>query len=175
MSLLNIGFLNEAITEKKLTKPHEVLNHVRKRLVESISQQDQKDGMDGIILCIDQSNGSITYAAANNAPVVIRDNKILEMPFDRMPIGKGEKTDSFNTYALDLSKGDVVYLYSDGYADQFGGPLGKKFKYKQLNSLLAEISDLALQEQQERLNKVFEDWRGPLEQVDDVCVVGLKL
>jgi serine phosphatase RsbU (regulator of sigma subunit)/Tfp pilus assembly protein PilF len=175
MSLLNIGFLSEAINEKNILEPHEVFNYVRKRLIDGISKEGQKDGFDGILLCIDKKTNAITYTAANNAPIVIRDGNILELAKDKMPVGKGERTESFTTHNIDLHKGDSLYLYTDGYADQFGGPKGKKFLYKRLNELLRTISIEHIHGHGDKLETKFEDWKGPLEQVDDVCIVGIKL
>ena len=178
MSLLNCSFLNEAITEKKISKPNEVLDHVRKRSIESISQDGGKDGMDGILICFESSsNGMIkaTYSAANNNPILFRDNKIMELPADKMPIGMGERKDPFALNTIELKKGDTLYLYTDGYADQFGGPKGKKFKYKSLNELLQTINNKPATEQKQILNKAFEEWKGTLEQVDDVCIVGIRM
>ena len=92
-----------------------------------------------------------------------------------MPVGKGEKTDSFKLHKIEATKGDTLYLYTDGYADQFGGPKGKKFKYKALNDLLLANSAKEPNEQLLILNQRFSNWRGDLEQVDDVCVIGIKI
>ncbi len=180
MSLLNIGFLNEAVKEKGIEKPNEILNYVRKRLIESISNEQQKDGMDAILFCFETNFSNpllkkITYAAANNEPILIRDNVIIELAKDRMPVGKGEKADSFTLQSLEAKTGDVLYLYTDGYADQFGGEKGKKFKYKQLNELLLSTSTISSDAQKEILLEKFTSWKGDLEQVDDVLIVGIKL
>ena len=182
MSLLNMGFLSEAIKEKNIEKPHEIFNYVRERLITSISEGGQKDGMDGILICIDtslsvSSDGlrTVTYAAANNEPILISNNEIIELPKDKMPVGKGEKTQSFTTHEIELKKGDSLYLYTDGFADQFGGPKGKKFKYKALNELLLTIKDEPLNNQKEKLESTFTNWRGNQEQVDDVLVIGIKV
>lgn len=174
MSLLNIGFLNEAINEKNISQPNEIFNYVRQRLIESVSREEQQDGMDGVLLCLDKSNGQLTYAAANNAPVLISSNTINELPFDKMPVGKGVHENKFNLYGVKLAPSDVLYLYTDGYADQFGGPKGKKFKYKQLNELLLNIHTESTGTQKEKLETVFTNWKMGLEQVDDVCIMGLK-
>ena len=92
-----------------------------------------------------------------------------------MPVGKGIKTDSFETFVLNYQKNDSLYLFTDGYPDQFGGPKGKKFKYKQLEELLLQNESLSLDSQKEKLNTTFEEWQGNLEQVDDVCIIGIKL
>lgn len=175
MSLLNIGFLTEAINEKNILEPHKVLNFVRERLINSISKEGQKDGFDGILVCIDKTKNKITYAAANNAPILISNNEIIELEKDRMPVGKGERTEEFKLYTIDMKPNDTLYLYTDGYADQFGGPKGKKFKYKALNELLLAISSDNMISQKEKLNSTIENWKGDLEQVDDICVVGLLL
>jgi serine phosphatase RsbU (regulator of sigma subunit) len=175
MSLLNISFLNEAIIEKNILEPNKVLDHVRKRLIENLSQQGGQDGMDAILICIDEKSKTITYAAANNEPILIRDNKQIELPKDKMPVGKGEKTDNFTLHTIDHQKGDSIYLYTDGFADQFGGPKGKKFKYKKLNELLLSLSHENMEKQKESLDTNFIKWKGNLEQVDDVCLIGIKL
>ncbi|MFN6038846.1 MAG: tetratricopeptide repeat protein [Bacteroidota bacterium] len=186
MSLLNIGFLSEAINEKGIHKPGEIFDFARKKLVETISRDGQQDGFDGILLCIDQSNNSISYAAANNAPILIKQNpgastgtttkpELMELYADRMPVGIGEKKDNFKTITIDAKKGDLLYLYTDGFADQFGGPKGKKFKYKQLNELIFNIHNNTIRAQRDKLKNTFENWKGTLEQVDDVCIIGIRI
>lgn len=177
MSLLNIGFLSEAINEKGIELPNEILNYVRERLIENISKEGQKDGFDGILVCMEEENNviKIRYAAANNAPVIIKNGKCTELAYDRMPVGVGERKESFTMHTIDAIKGDSLYLYTDGYADQFGGPKGKKFKYKQLEELLISIHQQPLQQQSDILLQKFSDWKATLEQVDDVCIIGLRI
>lgn len=175
MSLLNIGFLTEAINEKGIEQPNEVFNFVRQRLIDNISKEGQKDGFDGILICIDKSKNSITYTAANNPPILIQNNSLVQLPCDRMPVGKGERKEDFKLYSVDINQGDTLYLYTDGYADQFGGPKGKKFKYKQLNELLVANCNRSLNEQNEIVKTIFDEWKGNLEQVDDVCVIGIRI
>lgn len=175
MSLLNIGFLSEAINEKGIEKPNEVFDYVRMKLTNTISKEGQKDGFDGILVCFDQKSNTITYAAANNAPIIITGGQIIETPADRMPVGVGERKENFALHTLDAKPGDILYLYTDGYADQFGGPRGKKFKYKQLNDLLLANASKPLAEQHSILKSTFENWKGDLEQVDDVCIIGIKI
>lgn len=175
MSLLNIGFLTEAINEKGIEEPSRVFDHVRQRLIENISKEGQKDGFDGILVCIDEISKTITYSAANNAPVLVSNDVYNELSADRMPVGIGERKELFELFTMNYKKGDVLYLYTDGYADQFGGPKGKKFKYKQLNELLLTVSAKPLVEQKIGLDNAYEKWRGDLEQIDDVCIIGIKL
>ena len=175
MSLLNIGFLSEAIKEKNISKPNEILNYIRNRIIGSIGNDGQQDGMDAILVCFDKVSNMITYAAANNEPILISDKQIVELAKDKMPVGKGERAESFTLHTIDYKTGDVLYLYTDGFADQFGGPKGKKFKYKPLNELLLLNSDLAMKGQENILENEFNNWKQNLEQIDDVLIVGIRL
>ncbi|MBK7127809.1 MAG: SpoIIE family protein phosphatase [Crocinitomicaceae bacterium] len=175
MSLLNISFINEAITEKNILEPHEIFNHARLRLTENLGKDGQKDGFDGILVCFNSAEKTITYSAANNAPLLFTNNGIMELKKDKMPVGVSEKKEGFTTYSLQYNPGDILYLYTDGYADQFGGPKGKKFRYKALNELIQTIAPLSMREQKEILNNTLENWMGSLEQIDDVCVIGIRL
>jgi serine phosphatase RsbU (regulator of sigma subunit) len=175
MSLLSISFLNEAIGEKNIVKPNEVFNYVRLRLIDNISKEGQKDGFDGALFCFNQDSGEITYTAANNKPVVVSTEGIRELESDRMPVGYGERKEDFKLHQLSLKKDDILYLFTDGYADQFGGPKGKKMMYKRLYEQFQNIASNPFERQPEILNDVFESWRGKLEQVDDVCVIGIRL
>ncbi len=174
MSLLNISFLNEAVNEKNIAEPHEVLNHVRRRLIENISQEGARDGMDAILLCYDKQNNLLTYSAAHNAPVLVRGGRGQALAKDKMPVGEGEKKESFTLRHIALQPGDCLYLGTDGYADQFGGPQGKKFKARQLEELLLSHHRQPMAEQERLLMTAFEAWRGSLEQVDDVCLIGVR-
>ncbi|MFN8115865.1 MAG: SpoIIE family protein phosphatase [Bacteroidia bacterium] len=173
MSLLNIGFLSEAIKEKNIEQPGDIFNYVRTRLIEAVNNEGQKDGMDGILVCYNKTTKEISYSAANNEPILVANNEISILEKDRMPVGIGERKKDFTTYKINAQDGDILYLYTDGYADQFGGPKGKKFKYKQLNDLLLEISAKSMNEQKEILTTTFSQWKGNLEQVDDVLLIGM--
>ncbi|MEO6303204.1 MAG: tetratricopeptide repeat protein [Bacteroidia bacterium] len=175
MSLLNMFFLSEAIKEKDILAPNEILNHVRNRLIEHISQDGAQDGMDCILICINKAENKITYAAANNAPILIRDNKMIELPKDKMPVGKGDNMSTFTLHQVDLKTEDTLYLYTDGYADQFGGLEAKKFKSRQLNEFLISVSEKPISKQAEILNNRFIEWKGDLEQIDDICIIGIQL
>jgi len=175
MSLLNIGFLSEAIKERNILEPGKIFDYVRSRLIETIGNDDQKDGFDGILVCLDINTKKMTYAAANNSPLIIRNNELIYLPSNKMPVGDGIKKELFDTFVLNYQKDDLLYLFTDGYPDQFGGPKGKKFKYKQLEELLLNNSSLDLQSQKDQLLTTFENWKGNLEQVDDVCIIGMTL
>ncbi|MES2514167.1 MAG: SpoIIE family protein phosphatase [Bacteroidota bacterium] len=175
MSLLNMSFLNEAINEKKIAEPNAVLDYVRERLIKNISKDGGQDGMDAILMCFDLETKEVSYSAANNAPILIREGAIIEYEADKMPVGIGVRNEPFKLFKMDVLKNDVILVYTDGFADQFGGPKGKKFKYKQLKENLIANHHLSLSEQKDNLISVFEDWKGNLEQVDDVCVIGIKI
>lgn len=174
MSLLNISFLNEAITEKEISQPNHILDHVRNRLIGNISQDGGQDGMDAILIRFSPDRKTFTYAAAMNRPVVIRNGEVIDLPSDKMPVGKGIFSDPFQLFEPEILPGDMVYFYTDGYADQFGGAKGKKLKEANLKKKLLAIASLPANHQKEELDNSFEEWRGNLEQVDDVCVVGIR-
>ncbi len=175
MSLLNINFLNEAINEKNITKPNEIFNYVRAELIDSISKEGQQDGFDGVLLCINTITKQISYAAANNKPLLISGTEMKQLETDKMPVGQSVKEGLFRLFNLTLNSSETLYLYTDGYADQFGGPKGKKFKINELNKLLHSINHLQMQEQKQKLIAHFDLWKGELEQVDDVLLFGIKI
>jgi serine phosphatase RsbU (regulator of sigma subunit)/rhodanese-related sulfurtransferase len=175
MSLLNISFLNEAINERNISAPNEICGHVRTKLIESISQEGGQDGMDGVLVCLDSDRKKLSFAAAHNAPILIRNNEVIEFEADKMPIGKGERTESFKQQTVDVKTGDIFYLFTDGYTDQFGGPKGKKFKYKQMKALLQSVCNQSLAEQKRILDAVISNWKGELEQTDDILVIGFRI
>ena len=175
MSLLNMSFLNEAINEEGAAYPDEILNFVRRKLISSISQEGGQDGMDGVLIRFDAEEGTLFYAAAYNAPLQIRNKQVMDLPADKMPIGKGVKEEAFRRNEIQCCKGDMIYLFTDGFADQFGGEKGKKFKYRQLESLAVRLSSLSIEDQKQGFETAFREWKGNYEQVDDVCLVGIRM
>jgi len=180
MSLLNINKLSEAVRQKQITRPDLVLNYVRQNIIEALnpegSNEECKDGMDAILCRLDRKNMRLQYAAANSNFCIIRRREIITLRADKMPVGKSHDDHipfSYNEVALE--KGDVIYTFSDGYGDQFGGPKGKKFKHRMLREILVKISELPLSMQKRMLEKQLEDWMGHLEQVDDVLVIGVRV
>lgn len=180
MSLLNISKLSQVINENKVTRPDLVLNALREEIIHVLSPEDaseeNKDGMDAVLCKLDLENMRLEYAAANNAFYIIRDHALITCKADKMPVGKGHDDRQPFTYnQVSLYPGDVIYTLTDGFADQFGGPRGKKFKYKALEELLLSVHQLPMDEQHRHLSKVFADWKGPLEQVDDVLLIGVRI
>ncbi len=173
MSLLNISFLNDGIAERNIINPNEVFNHARKKLLENM--EGQQDGMDGVLLCFEEGK-ELKIATAYNSPIIIQNGKAIELPADKIPVGSSPKeNESFTHQTIALQKGDMIYAFTDGYADQFGGPKGKKFKHKQLLELMLSIADKNIEEQKDKLGITFNDWKGDLEQVDDVLVIGIRV
>lgn len=175
MSLLNISFLNEAIIQKKLIEPNKVFDFVKQNLVTNLSFDGSKDGMDACLLHVNKNTKTITYSAANNKPVIIRDNELIELPCDKMPVGKSYSENNFTLYTIDYMANDILYLFTDGYKDQFGGKENKKLNSKMFKKLLLEFSRFDFATQKEKIKDFFNEWRGNVEQTDDVCVIGLKL
>ena len=180
MSLLNISFLNEAINERGIEKTNDILAHVRKRLIESLAiegvSDGGNDGMDCTLMAFDFKTNTLEVTCANNPLLIIRNNEIIEIAADKIPVGKSLKNEqNFTLHTLQLQKDDVLFAFTDGFADQFGGPKGKKFKYKQLCEVLNQKKNLPLSSQKEILLHLFKQWKGNLEQVDDVLLVGIKI
>lgn len=180
MSMLNISCLNEAVNGQKLTAPNEILNYTRSRVILHLandgSAEGGKDGMDCSLISFDFPNAQLTYSSANNPVWIVREKTILEFSPDKMPVGKHDKDAiSFTQHTISILKGDVVYTLTDGMPDQFGGPLGKKFMYKQLKSLLLSIVRLPMTEQKEILKTSLKNWKSDHEQVDDICVIGIRI
>jgi serine phosphatase RsbU (regulator of sigma subunit) len=175
MSLLNISFLNEAVIQQQLQSPEEILNYCRKRLTETVSAGGAEDGMDCTLIRIDRKSGRLSYAAANNPPVLIRKNKVLPQDCDKMPVGRSPKDNTpFTGYTIDILPGDMLYLFTDGFSDQFGGAKGKKFKSKNLLEAFRALSSEALPVQCEKLTSLHNEWRGDLDQVDDILIIGIR-
>ncbi len=181
MSIVGFNLLNKALFESKFKTPAEILNEVNKNLTETLKQTFEesavKDGME-ISLCKWNKQTNEFWFAGANAIIYKVSNKNLEIiKGDKNPIGAfyGEKLQSYTNTKVEVLKNDCIYLFSDGYADQFGGDKGKKYKYKQLEDFLKMHSHLNMTEQRKLLSTEFTKWKGELEQVDDVCVIGIKI
>lgn len=182
VSVVACNSLNRAVNEFKLNDPGLIFDKVNALMQETFSKSDHivNDGMDGVLCMFDVKNSQLYYTGAHN-PILIASNSnegnhITILTTDKQPIGRfKENTKPFQTQKVELKKGETIYLYTDGFADQFGGPKGKKYKNKRLQEFLKTISPLDLKTQKEKLNSEFENWRGKLDQVDDVLVVGIRI
>ncbi|MGQ0829594.1 MAG: two-component regulator propeller domain-containing protein, partial [Bacteroidota bacterium] len=180
MSIVGHNLLDQIVAEQGLIKPSEILDALNKSVSDTLRQthtDDVKDGMDIALCAFDRKTKQFEYAGAFNPLWLIRNGEIVETKADKFPIGNlkiGEQK-KFTNHTIQLLEGDTLYIFSDGYADQFGGPHGKKLKYAVFKNMLLSIQHLSMEEQGEYLNKAIEEWRGDLEQVDDILVIGTRL
>ncbi|MFI5148753.1 MAG: two-component regulator propeller domain-containing protein [Bacteroidia bacterium] len=180
MSMIGNTLLNQIVNEKGVTKPDEILMQLRENIMKSLKQTgaegENKDGMDIALCSFDLNTHELLFAGANNPLYVVSKGELIEIKGDKQPIGVylGEPK-PFTCQRMQLQKGDCVYIASDGYADQFGGSHGKKFKYKQMKDLLLALNQKQMTEQRKTLNEEIEKWRGTLEQVDDILVIGFRV
>jgi len=167
--------LNRSVREHGFTDPGQILDKTREIIIQEFekSKDEVKDGMD-IALCSLNGN-TLKYAGANNPLWIIRNGEVLETKANKQPIGKFDKQLPYTTHTFELEKGDSIYIFSDGYVDQFGGEKGKKFKSKAFRTLLLSIQDKSMEEQKIVIDETFETWKDDLEQVDDVCVIGVRI
>ncbi|WP_317896778.1 SpoIIE family protein phosphatase [Aurantibacillus circumpalustris] len=177
VSVVCSNALNRSVKEFKETETGKILDRTRDLVLETFekSTSEVKDGMDISLLCIDRQNQKVYWSGANNPLWYIQNNELKEIKADKQPIGKTDHAKPFTTHELEYKENTTFYLFTDGLADQFGGPNGKKFKYKQFSDLLLQHSNLDPEQQTLLIDKVFSEWKGELEQVDDVCVIGIKI
>jgi serine phosphatase RsbU (regulator of sigma subunit)/uncharacterized protein HemY len=181
MSIIGCNLLSQAVNEYAITQPAAILNSINKGLSKVLQQKGDSyavsDGMD-IALCVfDPAQMTVEYAGAYNPMWLVRDDRLKEFKADKFPVGAfvGEQVKQFSSLKIPVKKGDMIYIFSDGYADQFGGPQGKKFKYKALQELLLNVHMKPCSEQISVIEKEFESWIGKLEQIDDVLVIGIRI
>ena len=211
MSMLGISFLNEIVSDAEVTTASQILDELRKKVIFALKQKgidgEQKDGMDMSICVIDLKTNIVQWAGANNPLYILSDTEIkvetdntsykifedkkltvtdkvlYEIKPDKMPVAHYIKMDNFANNMFKLKKGDRLYMFSDGYADQFGGPKGKKYKYKPFKRLIVNSSNKTMEEQNTILDKSIEEWMAytdevtgkNYEQIDDICLIGIKL
>ena len=176
MSIIGSTILNQTTTAVTVNSPADALGFLNKEITKTLNSI--RDGMDIALCAINFEKMELQYAGANNPLYIVRQKQFIEVKPDKMAIGAD--TDNadikvFTNHLVKLEKGDSIYLFTDGYADQFGGPNGKKFKYKKFQELLIEIQDNNMEEQKHILNYHFEQWKGALEQVDDILVIGIRV
>ena len=179
MSMLGISFLNE-IVGVCIPKANVILNRLRENVMKALHQTgektENKDGLDIALCIIDQERMTMEFSGAFNPLYLIRKGVLHETRGDKMPIGiNAVKEKTFTNHEFRLQKGDQVYLFSDGYADQFGGPEDKKFKYCNLKKLLVKNCHKQMEAQKRALEASFVRWKSDNEQVDDVLIIGLKV
>lgn len=178
MSMLGITMLHEIVNEKDITGSDKILNELRSNVARTLKQEgkpgEQKDGMDMVLLIYDRATQELQFSGANNPMYIIRDGEMLEYKGNNMPVAFYDNMSDFDRHTIKLQQNDRIYLFTDGFPDQFGGPDGKKFKYKPFKELLLEMHDRPMEEQKKILQMVFDEWKGELDQIDDVLVMGLR-
>ncbi|MBI9067688.1 MAG: tetratricopeptide repeat protein [Salinivirgaceae bacterium] len=180
MSMLGVSFLNEIVNKNNTTQPSLILNQLRNQVKRTLSQTgkegEAKDGMDIAVCLLDQDTMKLQYAGAYNPLYLFRNGELIETKGDKMPIGIYiREKESFTNHEIDLEPGDTFYIFSDGYADQFGGPNGSKFKSRPFKSLLQSIQSKTMAEQWEILETTIDDWRGEIDQIDDMIILGIRI
>lgn len=197
MSMLGMSLLKEIVMKEYITQPAIVLRKLRKEIIAALGQKgesgEQRDGMDMAMVCIHSDTQLIEFAGAFNPMYLIRQKTKASLPpefeasienenarlyviqADKMPIAHYDRMDKFNNYEIKYEEGDQIYLFTDGFADQFGGPNQKKFMYKPFMNHLLQHSTKAMPIQGEILTSTFKEWKGDYDQIDDICVVGVKL
>ncbi len=183
VSVVCSNALNRAAKEFGITDPGKLLDKVRELVIENFAEStsEVKDGMDISLCKINIKNSpkkrdvSIEWAGANNPLWYTAGNCIIEIDADKQPIGNSERQRPFNTNEVELQKNEMLFLFTDGYADQFGGPKGKKFKYRPFQDVLIKNHTSHVDKQKEELELIFDAWKGELEQVDDVCIIGIRV
>ncbi len=180
MSILANTLLNQTINNPKVNTAADALTYLDKELTKNLNVYQNediiRDGVDIAMCIIDEQNNQLEFAGANNSIYILSGKDLQKIKGDKQAIsGMDDAIKPFTNHKYNFKKGDIVYLFTDGYADQFGGPKGKKFKRRQLEKTLVEMSDLSMEEQGFILDSKFEEWRGSLDQVDDVTAIGIRL
>jgi serine phosphatase RsbU (regulator of sigma subunit) len=178
MSMLGVTLLNEIINGKHITMPDQIIENLRQGIIKSLKQvaaeESIKDGMDIAVCVVDFDKNILWFAGANSPLYLVRGGELIHYRADKMPVAIHYKMEPFTLHKIDLQKGDAFYIFSDGFADQFGGPKQKKFMSIQLREALVAMSGMPMLKQGERLNEIFEEWRGDSPQIDDVTLIGVR-
>ena len=180
MSMIGISLLNELVIENKLSDPAKILNNLREQIVKSLHQKgiqgEARDGMDMALCKLNIKTLVLEYSGAYNPLLRVKNNTLLITDADHQPVALQNKIDqTFTKHEIQLEKGEIIYLLSDGFIDQFGGPKNKKYMRGRFKKLLLSIHDKKLSEQRSILENEFNTWKQGYEQIDDVCVMGLKI
>ena len=179
MSLVGHNGLNQAVKEHDLNQPAAILDDLNQLATETLNKHVEdgrvQDGMDLALCALDLNSMNLEFAGAYNPLYVIRDGEVLQTKGDKFAIGGGKHDKTFTNHNIEIKSGDSLYIFSDGYADQFGGNKGKKFMYKKFRDLLISMQDRPMEEQGKLLDSTIEKWKGDYEQVDDILVIGVKI
>jgi len=179
MSMLGIAYLNDIVNKQEKIDAADILNNLRREIIQALGQKGEegeaKDGMDMALCIIDPDHRSLQFAGAYNSLYLVRKGELEETKGDKMPVAIYEYMASFKAHRIKLEPGDALYMFSDGYADQFGGEKGKKFMSKTFKKLLIEHSGKSMPDQLEILEKTMVDWMDGVDQIDDMVVIGMRI
>jgi serine phosphatase RsbU (regulator of sigma subunit) len=176
VSMVCSNALTRCVREFRLSDPGKILDKARELVIETFekSGQDVKDGMDISLVAMDRNTREIRWAGSNNPLWYVDNGALRELKGDKQPIGRAENMKAFTTHKVEATEDTCFYLITDGFADQFGGPKGKKFKYRQLKEKINEIHLMPFDIQHANLVRVLNEWKGDMEQVDDICIIGFR-
>jgi sigma-B regulation protein RsbU (phosphoserine phosphatase) len=181
MSILGITLLNEIVLNDSILQPDKILESLRSKIINSLGSKKEygnihlKDGIEGSIICFNTESNRLQYSGSFNPLILIHAGKILHIKGDRIPIGYCEVNRNFTLHEIDFEKNDIIYLFSDGVIDQFGGPKEKRFMIKHLKELLLSNHDKTMIEQKEMITEELNQWKGDLVQTDDILILGIRL
>ncbi len=177
VSVVGANGLKRCVNEFKLSHPADILHNLTDTVIETFETENHevKDGMDIALIHFHKKSMILEYAGAHNPLWYIRDGELNEIKANKQPIGKFDHRSDFVNHEVQLKEGDCIYIFTDGYADQFGGEKGKKLKSSNFKRLLLEIWQLPMAEQKQKLDMTIENWRGEIEQLDDICVIGIRV
>lgn len=181
MSMLGMTFLNEAVIDSRLEHPEEILEFMRDKIIDALNQKSETghfstyDGMDMALMVIDHNSYQMEFAGAQNSLYMLRDGDLQVVRPNKVPVGIYKMHETFTRHDFQLQPGDKLYIFSDGFPDQFGGEKGKKFRYKAFRRLIQDIHGKPFAEQHRLIANTFDEWKGPHEQVDDVLVLGIEV
>jgi serine phosphatase RsbU (regulator of sigma subunit) len=178
MSMFGVTTLNEIVNNRHVIMPDQIIENLRQAVIksfnQSIDEDTVKDGMDIAVCTVDFESETLWFSGANNPLYLIRNRELVHYRGDKMPVAIHYRMQPFTLHKIDLVKGDKFYVFSDGYVDQFGGPNQKKFMSTQFKETLIKLDETPMLKQAERLNEIFEEWRGDSPQIDDVTLIGVK-
>jgi serine phosphatase RsbU (regulator of sigma subunit) len=177
VSIVCHNALNRSLCEFQLQEPAIILNKVKELVIETFEKSEEQvlDGMDIALCSLNPETKVLKYAGANNPLYIIRGDELLEIKPDRQPIGKYDVETSFTSHEFQLETGDTIYIFSDGFPDQFGGEKGKKFKYTPFKKLLLEVNKFPMNIRESKLREAYQNWKGKLDQVDDITIIGVSV
>jgi|WetSurMetagenome_2_1015567.scaffolds.fasta_scaffold04522_3 phosphoserine phosphatase RsbU/P len=178
MSIMGTSLLNETVIHNHIEQPDKILESIRSKIIYALGQEKGtgyiKDGIEGTVLCFDFVSNKLMYSGSFNPLIFVHDDEIFELKTDRIPIGYYEKEGNFNLHHIDIEKNDIIYLFSDGMSDQFGGPKIKKFMLKKLKEVLKYNHNMPMALQKEILLDEFYRWKGDIIQTDDILILGIR-